>query len=143
MVTTNTWDIVNDLFKASDRYLIGYDTLLKRLVDQPYQAQNYPPFNIIRTGEDYKIEIAVAGFGINDIVVTRDGDKLIISGEKEKEERDYIFNGISSKSFQRSFYLSNTIEIVDVTLKNGILTIHLNNKIPEEMKPKKIAISAG
>lgn len=126
---------MNTMFDVVDTFFKAYEQSLK--VDN----QKYPPYNILSTtNEKSTIEFAVAGFSRDDIEVTVSGDNLIIRGQKlDDTEKDYIYKGISTKKFTKSFTL-NQCEVGEVSLDNGILKIELNRIIPEEKKPKKLEI---
>ena len=129
------------------RNTIGVDKLFDRLMHQIDNSSttNYPPYNIIRTGEEtYAIQLAVAGFGEGDISVDVVNNNLIISGEKQEEATEvveFIHQGISARRFQRSFSLADYVEVTNATSKNGILTVSLERRVPEALQPKTIAIS--
>lgn len=103
---------------------------------------SFPPYSIIRIDEyNYQLELAVAGFSERNIEVVAEKNKLSVVGVKsEKDDRNYIIKGIAGRSFARDFVLADTIVVREVTLDNGILVIKLENVIPEEQKPRKIAI---
>ena len=103
---------------------------------------NFPPYSLVKHDNyNYQLELAVAGFGENDIEVVAEKNKLSVVGLKsEKDERNYIVKGIAGRSFTREFVLADTIVVRDVVLTDGILTIKLENVIPEEQKPRKIPI---
>jgi molecular chaperone IbpA len=127
---------------------IGVDRLFDRLIDQMDHASgtNYPPYNIIKTGDNsFEVQIAVAGFSEGEIdIVVKDGN-LVVTGNKDPEiETDtttYLYRGISARRFVRSFSLADYVEVVNAVSRNGILSITLERKIPEELKPKTIAIT--
>ena len=126
----------------NDPFFIGFDRVLNRMHQQTPGQSNYPPYNIIKVDEDnYAIELAVAGFFEDEIdIVLKDGI-LYVDGKKgENEEGKYLHKGISARAFRRSFTLSDTIVVRGADLSQGILTIDLENVIPEEKKPRKIAI---
>jgi molecular chaperone IbpA len=105
---------------------------------------NYPPYNIVQVNEDeYVISLAVAGFSPDDIEVTKDGNFLVIEGNPAQsvEQPNYLHKGISARGFKREFKLADHVEIDSCDLELGILSIHLVRNIPEEQKPKKIAIN--
>jgi molecular chaperone IbpA len=123
-----------------------FDELMR--VSAQQGNQNYPPYNVVKHSEDkFVIELAVAGFREGDINVTVDKNQLTIVGEKiesldELEKNvEYLHRGISSRSFNRSFTLADHVEVTSADVSNGILAITLERQIPEELKPKKIAIS--
>ena len=113
-------------------------------------AQNYPPYNIIRKDDEhYFIEIAAAGFLKPDIEITMENGTLTVSGkqikkadgtEEEADGYEYLHRGLSSRNFERTFNLAEYVEVKDAALNNGILSIHLEKKIPEAMKAKTINI---
>jgi molecular chaperone IbpA len=130
------------------RNSIGVDRLFGRIMDQIDHASstNYPPYNILKTGEDtFEIQVAVAGFSEGDLeVAVRDGE-LVITGEKQPEAllvgTEYLHQGISARRFIRTFTMADYVEVVSAESSNGILTVRLERRVPEAMKPKTIAIS--
>jgi molecular chaperone IbpA len=108
---------------------------------------NYPPYNIVQVNEDeYMISLAVAGFGHDNLSVTKDKNFLIIEGKEyqtdsEKIVPTYLHKGISNRDFRREFQLADHVEITNAHLELGILNVHLKREVPEEAKPKTIAIS--
>jgi molecular chaperone IbpA len=128
------------------RNSIGVDRLFDRLINQmdTGNANNYPPYNIIKKDENnFEVEVAVAGFSQGEISVDVRDSNLIISGEKKEfeVEPEYLYHGISARRFVRSFSLSEYVEVVTALVKDGILTIKLERRLPEAMKPKTIAIT--
>lgn len=129
------------------RNSIGVDRLLDRLISQADHAaqQNYPPYNIVRTGTDtFEVQVAVAGFGQGEIDITvRDGN-LVITGEKQpevlSEGAEYLHQGISARRFIRTFSLADFVEVKSAACRDGILIVSLERIIPDAMKPKTIAI---
>jgi molecular chaperone IbpA len=91
------------------------------------------------------VQVAVAGFGQGDVEVNVNDGNLVISGEKQPEAQivgtEYLYQGISARRFVRTFSLADYVEVVDATSRDGILTVRLERKLPEAMKPKAIAIS--
>lgn len=110
-------------------------------------GENYPPFDLIRTDENqYRIDLAVAGFRPDEIDITAQQNVLIVSGRKkgeDKDESDYIYRGIANRSFERRFALADHIQVRGADLKDGLLSIDLEREIPEAMKPKKIDIGSS
>jgi molecular chaperone IbpA len=103
----------------------------------------YPPYNIRQTGENtYVIEIAVAGFGRQDLELELEDGKLTVKGNIQTNDTDdnYIFKGIADRAFTRQFILADTVEIKNADLINGMLKVWLERFIPEDKKPKKINI---
>lgn len=131
------------------RFFVGYDKVAEKLAqiaDQSVKlAQNYPPFNIKKVDENkYAIELAVAGFGIQDIDIELQDSKLVIKSSSDytssKEDSNYLYKGISTKPFSRQFTLADNIEIEGAELMNGVLRVWLEALAPEETKPTKIKI---
>jgi len=119
-----------------------FDTMMSRI--EHSSSTNYPPYNIIKIDDDnYKIEIAVAGFSKGDIDVQTHDGQLIIKGDKEVQdtETNYLHNGISNRKFLRTFELSDYVEVASAEVKDGILTVDLERHVPESMKPKTIDIN--
>lgn len=130
------------------RNTVGIDRLFDRIVNQidHATATNYPPYNIAETGENtYVIQIAVAGFSEGEIDVTVKDDQLIITGEKntttETEGWTFRHQGISARKFVRTFSLADHVEVQSARIRDGILTVNLEQIVPESAKPKSIAIT--
>jgi len=129
------------------RNTVGIDSLFDRItrnIDMAANAGNYPPYDIVKTGEEtYEIRLAVAGFTLSDIDIEVKDGQLIVQGTGlgVPEGVDYLHHGISSRGFIRTFILEDYVEVRDAVMKDGILTVKLERIIPEAMKPKKIAIS--
>ena len=130
------------------RSTVGIDSLFDRItrnLDMAANAGNYPPYNIVRTGdESYEIQIAAAGFRQDEIEVEVSDDQLVIQGQQTIEARaevEYLHHGISNRNFVRTFQLSDHVEVRSAVMKDGILTVTLEREIPEAMKPKKIAVT--
>jgi molecular chaperone IbpA len=128
------------------RSTIGFD----RLFDLAEAAQragedNYPPYNIERLAEDrYQISLAVAGFAPEEVSITAEQNVVTIEGTKaEKAEREFLYRGISTRSFRRQFSLADHVEVKGAAFDNGLLRIELVRQIPEAMKPRRIAISGA
>jgi molecular chaperone IbpA len=106
---------------------------------------NYPPYNVVQINEDeYMISMAVAGFGPDNLSVTKEKNFLILEGKQhpaDDVEPNYLHHGISARDFRREFKLADHVEIANAHLELGILNIHLKRDVPEEQKPKTIAIS--
>jgi molecular chaperone IbpA len=121
---------------------VGFD-----LLSSNRESDNYPKHNIIRSGENsYVIELAVAGFTSEDLNVESINNELTITGKIKKEELpesgfpDYLHRGIASRSFKRVFTLAEYVEVKEAKHENGILSISLERRVPEEKKPKIIPI---
>ena len=134
---------------AIHKFGIGFDNMFDDLmrVTAQQSSTNYPPYNIVQINEDeYEISLAVAGFGLNNLSVTKDKNFLVIEGKEyqddcEKIVPNYLHKGISNRDFRREFKLADHVEIENAHLELGILNIHLKREIPEEQMPKSIAIT--
>lgn len=128
----------------NDPFFIGFDSILNKLNHiEKSNASNYPPYNLIKTGEDtYLIELAVAGFDERDFDIELHDGVLTIKAEVGEFDTatNYLHKGIAARSFVRKFTLADTIIVDGVSLHQGMLNIRLNNVIPDEKKPKKIFI---
>jgi molecular chaperone IbpA len=117
---------------------------LERIM-QVQSNSNYPPHNVIKTGNDtVTIEVAVAGFREGEIDISLDKRVLTISGAKKTEENtdwDYLHRGISSRDFRQNFTLAEHVEVRSASIRDGILSVNLERVIPEEARPKSIAIT--
>ena len=133
-------------FSPLFRHSVGFDRM-QRMLDAAIRmdslAHAYPPYNIKQLGEDnYRISMAVAGFGEQDLDVTAKENTLVVSGKMadESEDKTYLHRGIAERAFERRFELDDHIKVVGGSLVNGLLNIDLQREVPEEKKPRKIAI---
>lgn len=132
-------------FKDFDRLFVGFDdqwNKINALHDAVTKGiPNYPPYNIRKVADDkYVVEIAVAGFAKSEIDITLDGDKLIIAGNANEDDDNFIYKGIANRAFTRTFSLADHIEIANAEMFNGMLRVWLEKIIPEHKKPKKIEV---
>ena len=129
-----------------DPFFIGFESVFDRLNRAEQATTKYPPYNLIKTGEDtYTIELAVAGFGDNDINIQLHEGVLTVSanvGEYD-DETEYLHKGIATRSFVRKFTLADTVQVDEAIMKQGILTIQLRNVVPEEKRPRQIEIKVS
>ena len=136
-------------FSPYRRSTVGFDRLFDMLESgSAGQSENYPPFDLIRLGDnDYRIELAVAGFKPDEIDITAQENVLLVSGRKSEDDEqkgnDYIYRGIATRSFERRFTLADHIQVKGADLKDGLLSIELVREIPEAMKPRKIDIGGS
>jgi molecular chaperone IbpA len=130
------------------RSTVGFDRLFSML-DGFDAAPGYPPYNIERTGETaYRISVAVAGFGENDLSIEAKENTLTIRGGREvnKEAKDekksgeVLYQGIAARAFERVFQLADYVQVKGATLENGLLHVDLVREIPEAKKPRQIPI---
>ena len=135
-------------FAPFRRSTVGFDRLFDMLESGGQAQENYPPFDLIKTGDnDYRIEVAVAGFKPDEIDITAQQNVLIVSGRKAEETQqagsDYVYRGIANRSFERRFALADHIQVKGADLKDGLLSIELVREIPEAMKPRKINVGGS
>jgi molecular chaperone IbpA len=129
------------------RSTVGFDRLFNLLDESARLAGNdhYPPCNIERTGEEqYQISLAIAGFSAADVSITAEQNMLTVEGKKaEKDNHQYLYQGISARPFKRLFNLADHVEVTGASFVDGLLKIELVRRVPEAMKPRRIAINAG
>lgn len=136
-------------FSPLYRSTVGFDrlfSLLDAATKGEDSASSYPPFNIEITGEDaYRVTMAVAGFSRDDLSIEVRQNTLVISGKREAngDDRRFLHRGIAGRSFERRFELADHVKVVSATLENGLLHVDLVREIPEEEKPRRIAIETG
>ena len=128
------------------RSTVGFDRLVD-LIDDSLRLSgedNYPPYNIARTDEDnYRISLALAGFKPEEITVTAEQNMLTVEGRKaENDDREYLYQGISGRSFRRQFNLADYVEVKGAALEDGLLKIDLVRELPEAIKPRRIEIKS-
>ena len=130
------------------RTTVGFDRLFD-MMDESLRFEpqdNYPPCNIVRTGEDaYRISLAVAGFKPEQINVTVHQNMLTISGRvpEKQDQAEYVYRGIAARPFERRFSLADFVEVKHASFEDGLLQIELERQVPESMKPRKIDIAVG
>lgn len=134
-------------FSPLYRSSIGFDRIADLLenASRTASAENWPPYDIIKSGEDdYRITMAVAGFSQDELNIVHEPNMLVVAGERAGEDNgDYLHRGIAGRPFERRFELADHVKVVDARLANGLLTIDLKRELPEEMKPRRIEIAAG
>jgi len=132
------------------RSTVGFDRLFSML-DGFESAPGYPPYNIERTGENaYRISVAVAGFGENELSIEAKENTLTIKGEKQtktdensQDKSEVLYRGIAARAFERVFQLADYVQVKGATLENGLLHVDLVREIPEAKKPRQIPIGNG
>lgn len=133
-------------FTPYRRSTVGFDRVFDLLENSGRltQNENYPPFNIERTGEnEYSITVAVAGFKPEEIDITAQQNMLVVVGSKQadsNDNRDFLHMGIASRNFERRFQLADHIHVTGAGMADGLLTVTLVREIPEALKPRKISI---
>lgn len=141
--------VFGDLTKDFDKFFVGFDEQFAKMQklheDITKNIPNYPPYNIKKVDDThYVIEMAVAGFGQNEIDIEIDGGKLVVKGNvtSTDDEDNFLFKGIAARAFTRTFALNDQVEVKDAELFNGMLKIALERLIPEEKKPKKVPVKS-
>ncbi len=133
------------------RSTVGFDrlfSLLDSAANTESASPTYPPYNIERLDEnEYRITMAVAGFGEDDISIEAKENTLSVTGQRadttKEGARQLLHQGIASRSFERRFQLADFVEVTGASLENGLLHIDLKRELPEAMKPRSIAIGNG
>jgi molecular chaperone IbpA len=133
------------------RSTVGFDRLgsmLDQLMSGDTPAPSYPPYNIEKTGEDaYRISIAVAGFGEDDLNIEVKDQGLTVTAKKrevpEDKQPNYLHRGIAERGFERRFQLADHMKVTGAALENGLLHIDLVREVPEALKPRTVAITNG
>jgi len=130
------------LFRSS----IGFDHF-PRLLSHALEREDsgYPPYNIEKSGDDqYRIVMALAGFGTEDVDVVVEQNRLTVRGQKpETDNKTYLHRGIAARPFLRQFDLADYVQVTAATMGDGVLVIDLKRELPEELKPRRIPINAG
>lgn len=126
------------------RSTVGFDRLFDML-DSGIRS-DWPPYDIEKLGDDeYRISMAVAGFAADEIELTQQGNSLLVSGaKKEAEDRAdaFLHRGIANRNFKQTFSLADHVKVTGASLENGLLSISLIREVPEQLKPRRIAIGA-
>lgn len=134
-------------FAPYRRSTVGFDRLFDLLENSSLGqgSENYPPLDLIKVNENhYRVILAVAGFGRDEIDIVAQQNQLIVSGKKADDESvDYIHRGIANRQFERRFGLADFIKVAEADLKDGLLSVELIREIPEAMRPKKISIGGS
>ena len=129
------------------RATVGFDRLFEQMNTQFANSPNgngYPPYNIAQVNEDeFMISVAVAGFGMDNLSITTNGDQLKIEGTAPKGDEDvkYLHKGIGGRNFRREFTLADHVNVAGANLELGMLNVHLVREVPEALKPKTIKIN--
>ena len=136
-------------FSPLYRTSVGFDRLASLMSSATRQDQgnSYPPYNICTLGENrYRITMAVAGFSVDEIDITTEQNRLLVTGNRTDESEnqgEYLYRGIATRSFERRFNLADHVKVDSASLENGLLHIDLEREIPEAMKPRSIEIGTS
>lgn len=137
---------MKDLFDFGNRS-IGFERALDRLMSTGKEQGGFPPYNIYRNGEHITLELAVAGYDEENLDVHYQDGILTVTGEssntQENDDREYVYRGIARRNFTRKWALAETIVVNGASLDNGMLTVHMENVVPEEKKSRTIPIGSG
>lgn len=133
-------------FRPFTRATVGFDKLFDEMdrVFTNSTTTSYPPYNIEKLSDnEFVISLAVAGFSMSDLAVTHNGNELVIEGTSPEmpETVVLVHKGIATRSFKRAFTVADHMEVTGATLELGLLNIHIRRNLPEELQPKKIAIT--
>jgi molecular chaperone IbpA len=150
-MATDLFRSVSDFFNQVEGKFVGYDetfSLISSLSTHPQSlnySKGYPPYNIVRNGDNIRIELAVAGFSEKDVSVDVQDSALMIKSisNSDESDTDFLYKGIASRSFERSFHLAKTVIVDDAKLVNGILTVYMHNEIPENRRARNIQINSS
>lgn len=132
---------ISSLFRSS----IGFDHFIDTLENASREPfDEWPACDIVKTGEDeYAITLAVPGYSSDALTIVHEPNMLTVTGEKLHEDRPYLHRGMDDRPFRKRFDLADHVTASEAELANGLLTISLKRELPEEMKPRRIAISGG
>ncbi len=121
----------------------AFDNIFDSVFNMNETGSAYPPYNIVKSGNNYTITLAVAGFSMSDLDISVQENELIISGKTNdsKNNVEFLHKGIAGRSFERKFRLADTIKVSDASYENGLLHVFLEREIPEHQKPRKIEIN--
>ena len=130
-------DNVEKFLRDVDRYSIGMDEWFHRMGSLHQTESNYPPYNLVKENSiTFRLEVALAGFKKEEIIVTTESGKLFVEGQTEKEDVEYVHQGLAKRAFTRSWTLSDDVEVCNVVFEDGLLTIELKRIIPEHQQKK-------
>ena len=144
-LNTTNWNDFVSAFPQVESRLIGFDRIFDAVTRlhtvEGGQSNSFPPYNIKKLdSENYEIQIALAGFSKSELDITVEDGNLVVKGEQEKSEDDFLHKGIAERNFTRTWALADEVKVTGSNLKDGVLTISLVHEIPEEKKPTSIEI---
>jgi len=129
------------------RSTVGFDRLFDLLdgATRYEPVDNYPPYNIEKLGENaYRVTMAVAGFGPEDLTITAQPNLLVVAGQKSRQDNaQYLHHGLATRAFERRFNLADHVQVKGASLENGLLSVELVREVPEAMRPRTIEIGSG
>ena len=120
-----------------------FDNIFDSVFNLNESNTSYPPYNILKSANNYTISLAIAGFSKDEIDVSLQENELVIKGvAKDQDEKiEFLHRGIAGRNFERKFRLADTIKVSDASYEDGLLNIYLEREIPEHQKPRKIEIN--
>ena len=140
-LNTTNWNDFVSAFPQVESRLIGFDRVFDAVNRIPMPDAKYPPYNLKKLNDDeYEIQLALAGYQKTELSVLVEDGKLVVKGEQDSADVEYLHKGIAERNFTRTWSLADTVKVTGSELKDGILTIKLVNEIPEEKKPQEIKI---
>ena len=140
-INTSNWNDFVSAFPHLENRLIGFDRVFDAVNRIPMPDAKYPPYNLKKLNDDeYEIQLALAGYQKTELSVVVEDGKLVVKGEQDSADVEYLHKGIAERNFTRTWSLADTVKVTGSELKDGILTIKLVNEIPEEKKPQEIKI---
>lgn len=144
-LNTTNWNDFVSAFPQVESRLIGFDRIFDAVTRlhtvEGGQSNSFPPYNIKKLdSENYEIQIALAGFSKSELDITVEDGNLVVKGEQEKSEDDFLHKGIAERNFTRTWALADDVKVTGSKLKDGVLSISLVHEIPEEKKPTSIEI---
>ena len=144
-LSTTNWNNFVSAFPQVESRLIGFDRVfdaVQRLhTVEGGQSNSFPPYNIKKLDdENYEITLALAGFKKSELSVVVEDGNLVVKGEQEKSEDEFLHKGIAERNFTRTWALADEVKVSGSKLEDGVLTISLVHEIPEEKKPTSIDI---
>ena len=134
---------MEDLFRDFNRFAIGFEPMIARVASNPV---TYPPYNLTHDEHGYRLELAVAGFKMEELEIYLSNDRiLMVRGSKSEDQRsrNWIHRGIAARDFERQFSLAEHIKVMSAKMEDGLLIIELEREIPEAAKGRVIPISNG
>ena len=144
-LNTTNWNDFVSAFPQVESRLIGFDRVFDAVTKlhtvEGGQSNSFPPYNIKKLdAENYEIQIALAGFSKSELDISVEDGNLVVSGEQEKSDDEFLHKGIAERNFKRTWALADDVKVTGSKLKDGVLTISLVHEIPEEKKPTSIEI---
>ena len=144
-LNTQNWNDFVSAFPQVESRLIGFDRIFDAVTRlhtvEGGQSNSFPPYNIKKLdAENYEIQIALAGFQKSELDIVVEDGNLVVKGEQEKSEDEFLHKGIAERNFTRTWALADDVKVSSSKLKDGVLTISLVHEVPEEKKPTSIEI---